>query len=332
MTAIAGDRLTVVMYHFVQPAGAGPMPGLAHLDIGAFREQLAYIRRHYSLVSPAEVMQSIVDHALLPPRPALLTFDDGYRCHHRDVVPLLEGESIPALFFPVAASTLDRCVLDVNKIQCILAATRDASALVATVERAIDSAYGDTDVPPLDQLRARYWTRSRWDPEPVVYVKRLLQHALPDSVRRPLVDDLFAKRVTADERSFADELYMTVDELQQLRASGMTVGAHGDRHLRLSTLSGEEQAREIDGALRVLDAVGAPRDRFAYCYASGDHDERSVALLRARGCVVAFTTRPDLARVTPANALALPRLDTNDLPMGASEPANEWTRRAGEPS
>ena len=332
MTPDTGRHLTVVMYHFVQPADAGPTPGLAHLDIRDFREQLGYIRRHYTLVSAAEVMQSIVEGAPLPPRSVLLTFDDGYRCHHRYVLPLLERQSVPALFFPVASSMLDRCVLDVNKIQCIVAATRDPSELVSAVERAIDSARVDSDVPSADRLRARYWTRSRWDPEPVVYVKRLLQHALPDAIRRPLLDDLFANRVSADERSFADELYMTADEVRQLRARGMSVGAHGDRHLRLSTLGGEEQAREIDGALRVLDAVGAARDRFAYCYANGDHDDRSIALLRARGCLVAFTTRPDLARVTQADALALPRLDTNDLPMEAGAPANDWTRRAAEPS
>ena len=80
----------------------------------------------------------------------------------------------------------------------------------------------------------------------------------------------------------------------------------------------------------MLDAVDASRQQFAYSYANGEHDHTSVELLRARGCGVAFTTRPDLARVTAAGMLALPRLDANDLPTQAEAPPNSWTTRAAE--
>ena len=117
-----------------------------------------------------------------------------------------------------------------------------------------------------------------------------------------------------------------------MRAAGMTIGAHGDRHLRLPMLSRDDQALEIDGALRVLDAVDASRQQFAYSYANGEHDHTSVELLRARGCGVGFTTRPDLATVTAAGMLVLPRLDTNDLPVQAEAPIGSWTSRAtGKP-
>ena len=111
----------------------------------------------------------------------------------------------------------------------------------------------------------------------------------------------------------------------------MTIGGHGDRHLRLSALPRDEQAAEIDGALRVLDAVGLPRRNFAYCYANGDHDDDTLALVGARGCRIGLTTRPDLARVAPGEMLTLPRIDTNDLPVRANAEPNEWTCRASDP-
>ena len=134
--------------------------------------------------------------------------------------------------------------------------------------------------------------------------------------------------MSIDERRLADDLYMDVDDLHAMKAAGMTIGAHGDRHVRLPTLPEDGQAREIDGALRVLDAVGAPREAFVYCYANGEHDETSVDLLRARGCRAAFTTRPDLARLAAGEMLTLPRLDANDFPSDANAPPSEWTRRA----
>ena len=328
----ADTSLTVVMYHLVQPPEAGPVHGLKALDPAAFRDQLAYVLAHYTPIAVSDLIDAVEGASTLPPRAILLTFDDGYRCHYRDVAPLLEARRVPAVFFPVAAAALDRRVLDVNKIQCILASTSDASALASRVDAEVDRRRSGTGVSPVAELRARWWTSSRWDPAPIAYVKQLLQHALPHDVRRPIVDALFAEHVSTDERSFADELYMNVDELRELRTRGMTIGAHGDRHLRLPTLTDEEQRREVEGALRVLDASGASRSRFAYSYANGAHDRRAIALLRRLGCAVAFTTEPDIARRIPAEPLALPRLDTNDLPTHAHATPNEWTRRAAEPS
>ena len=196
--------------------------------------------------------------------------------------------------FPAASALIDRRVLNVNKLQYILAAS-DVSRLVERIEAAIDAER--PALPRPDEYRRQWWKASRWDPPEVVYVKRLLQDALPESVRRPLVDELFRSLVSGDERAFADELYMAVDDARAMRAGGMTIGAHGDRHVRLPTLSRDEQAVEIDGALRVLDAVGSPRENFVYCYANGAYNEDSLELLRARGCSLAVTTRPDLAKV-----------------------------------
>jgi hypothetical protein len=121
------------MYHFVQPATDGPVNGLKSLDPSAFREQLAYIRRHYTPVSVVELVRSVEAATPLPPQPIVLTFDDGYRGHYRHVFPLLDTLSIPAVFFPVASALLDRRVLDVNKIQCLLAAS-DVGRLVSAID------------------------------------------------------------------------------------------------------------------------------------------------------------------------------------------------------
>jgi peptidoglycan/xylan/chitin deacetylase (PgdA/CDA1 family) len=319
---------TIVMYHRVLPPRTGSLARLNALDLAAFRQQLAYIRRHYTPVSIDDLLGAADGAAPLPSRPIVLTFDDGYRDHHQHVLPLLAALSMPAAFFPVSSSMLDRHVLDVNKIQYILAMSDEVEPLVDAIDAAIEYERRESGSPSPADYRTRWWKPSRWDPAPVVYVKRLLQHALPESVRQPLTDTLFHDIVSADEAAFADDLYMTAADARELRAAGMTVGAHGDRHLRLPTLSRDDQAREIDGALRVLDAVGASRQRFAYSYANGEHDNDSVDLLRIRRCGAAFTTRPDLARVID-DMLTLPRIDANDLPTQADSPPNPWTSRAG---
>jgi peptidoglycan/xylan/chitin deacetylase (PgdA/CDA1 family) len=317
--------VTIVMYHVVRP-NAGIAAGLKGLDADAFRGQLDYIRARYTPIDLLDVAAAAGGGRPLPPRPVVLTFDDGYAGHRDVAFPLLRQTGTPATFFPVASSMLDGRLLDVNKIQLILASGASLDAIVGTIDRAVlDLAASES---ALDEYRARWWAPSRWDPPEVVYVKRSLQDALPEDARRAIVDRLFERFVSADARAIAAELYMSPDAVRELREGGMTIGAHGDRHVRLSTLSRSAQAAEIDGALRVLDAVDADRRAFSYCYANGDYNDDSVAVLRARGCRAAVTTRPALAHVSAGELLTLPRLDTNDLPTRADAAPNDWTRRA----
>ena len=330
MTGHDQPLATIVMYHVVRSTAAGGLLGrLKGLDLPAFREQLAYIRAHYTPVGLFDLVAAADGTGQLPPRPIVLSFDDGYAGHYDVVFPLLADAGVPAAFFPVAAALVDRTVVDINKVQCILAASDRVERLVEVVEAAIERER--PRLPPPAEYRRQWWKGSRWDPAEVVYVKRLLQHGLPQSVRRPLVDELFRTLVSADEEGFAAELYMSAGQVSELHDAGMTIGAHGDRHLRLPALSRDEQAVEIDGALRVLDVVGLPRRRFAYCYANGEHNHDTLELLRARECSIALTTRPDLARIDPGGLLTLPRIDTNDLPVQSEAVPNEWTRRASDP-
>jgi peptidoglycan/xylan/chitin deacetylase (PgdA/CDA1 family) len=316
---------TIVVYHVVRQPG-GLTARLKGLEIDAFRGQLDYIRGNYTPVGLFDLVAAARGGAPLPPRPITLTFDDGYAGQYDVVFPLLCDTRTPAAFFPAASSMLDGHVLDVNKIQLILAGSRGFEAVVAAIDAAINRE-ARAGGPPVAAYRAQWWVASRWDPEPVVYIKRLLQHALPERMRRMLIDDLFRRLVSADERDIAAELYMTGDQVRDMCRAGMTIGAHGDRHLRLSTLSRADQAVEIDGALRVLEAVGLARRDFAYCYANGEYNNDTIDLLRARQCAVGLTIRAELARLVAGDLLTLPRLDTNDLPVRSDAGPAEWTRR-----
>jgi len=312
------------MYHFVRPAAASRWPRLAALERDAFREQLRYIQRHYTVIGLSDLIAAADGSGTLPPRPIVLTFDDGYSDHYTHVFPLLTAARIQATFFPVRSSLLDRVVLDPNKIHFILASVADVERLVEEIDAVIASAH-DPGVQPASAYRARWAIASRFDSPSVVYVKRMLQHGLPVMLRRPLVDSLFRRFVTDDEAAFAEELYLTIAQAREMHEAGMEFGAHGDRHIPLTELDRSGQASEIDGALQVLDAIGVTRRSFVYSYVKGQYDDISVDLLRERGCGAAVTTRVDLARISRTGLLALPRIDANDLPVDGNAPANEWT-------
>jgi peptidoglycan/xylan/chitin deacetylase (PgdA/CDA1 family) len=318
-------KLTIVMYHYVRPLRLTRFPRIKGLDLDLFEAQLGYLARHYSLITMEQLIDAIDGAGELPPRPALLTFDDGYLDHYAYVFPKLAERRFQGSFFPPACSALDRKVLDVNKIHFTLASDIDPDQLVATIEDACRDRAREFGLHPLEHYRENYMVGNFLDPAGVNYVKLMLQHALPHELRRELIDQLFRKYVTSDEAAFAGELYATVEQLRLMRSSGMHIGSHGSLHQWLGHLPKQEQEADIDGSLALLDAVGAAPAYRTMCYPYGDYNSDTVGAIASRGFKLALTTEVALSETNAAVRFALPRLDTNHLPKDASAPANEWT-------
>lgn len=321
------DALTIVMYHYVRPIAASAYPQIRGLELHDFEGQLDYITAHYHVVSVADIVAARAGGAPLPSMPLLLTFDDGYRDHAAYVWPALKRRGLTGVFFPPARCVLARRVLDVNKIHFLLANVQDVTALVVQVEAEATAVLGHDAVV---QLRMSLCVANRFDSAEVIYLKRLLQMALPTTLRENLTDALFRQHVSQDMEAFADMLYMNETELRAMVADGMELGGHGDNHLWLDRLSPAAQLAEIEASRAMLRAMGMPAEQFYFCYPYGGYNADTLALLRAQHCAAAFTTKVGLAH-SGASMLELPRIDTNDLPRVAHAPAVEWTQQAHRP-
>jgi len=326
----APAKLTIVMYHYVRPLARTRFPKIRGLDLALFEEQLGYLKRHYSLISMEDLIDAIEHHGELPPRPALLTFDDGYLDHYQYVFPTLADRQLQGSFFPVSCAALDRQILDVNKIHFTLASDVDPDVFVDFIEEACRERAQEFGLREIGHYRENYRVSNFLDPANVNYVKLMLQHALPLQLRAQLVDQLFRRHVASDEGSFADELYATADQLRIMRDGGMHIGSHGDLHLWLGHLSAAEQDADIDRSLRLLDAVGMPPRHRTMCYPYGSYDAHTIEAIAARGFRLALTTEVALSDEIVARRFALPRLDTNHLPKDALAPPSEWTIAAAE--
>jgi len=127
-------RVTIVMYHYVRDLARSRFPLIKGLSIDRFRRQLDYIQTRYVPVAVEDLLEAFASpHKSLPPNPVLLTFDDGYSDHFLNVFPLLDERGIKACFFPPAQAVLEHRVLDVNKIQFVLASSPSAWPLLDEV-------------------------------------------------------------------------------------------------------------------------------------------------------------------------------------------------------
>ncbi len=318
---MTGLPLTAVMYHYVRPVSRSRYPRINGLEVAAFKEQLAYLDRHYTVVTMEGVIAAIRGQESLPPNAALLTFDDGYRDHYDFVLPLLIDKGLQGSFFVPADPVVSRRVLDVNKLHLILAVSPETGKIVDAIEGRIEGERDRLELPSRDELRKRFRTATRFDSPDVAYIKRLLQRVLPEDFRSKVTASLFSQYVSSDEAAMAKEIYLSPAQIAEMLSAGMHLGGHGNRHYWLGSLSAAEQRGEIAASVAFLRSMGVAEDSFTFCYPYGDYNSDTLEILADFGCAACFTTRIDVATLPGTPAFELPRLDTNDLPKDSTAPS-----------
>lgn len=304
--------LTVVMYHYVRPLTGGRWPRLKALDLQDFRGQLDWLAQNHNPIGPSDLQLALTQGAPLPPRACLLTFDDGYSDHHDHVAPLLADHGMKGIFFAPFSSLVGRRVLEVNKIQLVLASL----AHPETLADELDILLHEQDLADPAALRSAHFMRNRFDSAPVAYAKRLLQHVLPPGIRSLAVETLFHRHVTSDDAGLAEELYLSPAQARDMRAAGHEFGGHGDLHLWHAQATVTELAAEISGSARALQHLGAPVAGGFYCYPFGNQNAAVRDAAAEAGFQIGFTVEPSACDPSTVDPLRIPRLDTNDLPKG----------------
>ena len=126
--------VTIVMYHYVRDLEHSRFPAIKGLSVERFCRQLDYIQTRYTPIAVEDLISALSPAKKdLPKNAILLTFDDGYSDHFANVFPLLDARGIQGCFFPPAQAVLEHKVLDVNKIQFVLAAVPNPASLLDQV-------------------------------------------------------------------------------------------------------------------------------------------------------------------------------------------------------
>ena len=318
------NNLSVVMYHYVRRIKQSRFTGIKGLELDDFIEQIKFLKRNYNVVSMEEVIASYNKDHTLPPNPALLTFDDGYAEHFSHVYPVLKKYKMQGSFYIPAKTVQENVLLDVNKIHFILASCKEPEQLIRRIEQQIKFYSKEYSLNDFDCYFKELAIANRFDSAEVIFVKRILQHGLPEELRNIITDVLFVEFVGMDEAAFSKELYMDKTQIQHMVNDGMHVGSHGYDHYWWNKLDSNDLDQEISRSLKFLEQVGVNMNNWTACYPYGSSSEKVVSVLKSKGCKLAFTTQVNTADLTSENPLLIPRLDTNDLPKQHRAPTNKW--------
>ena len=308
------QRVSIVMYHYVRNLYSSRYPDIKGLDLELFRKQIDFLQKNYTFISTDELIESFENNLDLPNDSVLLTFDDGYIDHYTNVYPILSEKEIPAFFSMPGKIISEGKVLDVNKIHFILAST--------PIDKLIREIYLELDkhrqsgwaIPKNTELYSKLAVANRFDSASVVFVKRLLQVELDEKLRNIIVDSLFKSLIGIDESSFAQELYMSYDQVKHMsKQDGFTFGIHGYDHYWMNRLTADNLKTDIQKALDVFGGIIDKR-KWICCYPYGSHSPDVISCVRSMGAVAGFGTEVNVASLCDDTRYSLPRLDTNDFP------------------
>lgn len=307
---------TLVMYHYVRDVEKSAFPNIRALSIDRFRGQLDWLQQNLNIVDPYAMVRASLSGEPMGEKDCVLTFDDGFIDHYETVLPEFQKRGIAGAFFPSAVPIKEGKLLDVHKIQHIIGGRADhadiAESLIHLVKSNPEKCGGKT----AESYVSEFKKADHLDSAEVVFIKHLLQYALPEQARTEFADALFREHVGSDEKAFAESLYMNLDQIRELHAAGNLIGGHGYRHIWLGKSSPELQRDEFTRTQAFLAEINPEiAIDWVFCYPYGSHDETTLALMKEFGGRVGLTT--ENAEHKTANHLQAPRIDTIYLPFSA---------------
>lgn len=284
--------LSILIYHRVV---SEPDPLiLDQVCAGEFDWQLAALCRWFNVLPLREGIEKL-RAGTLPLRAACVTFDDGYADNVTVALPILRRHGVHATFF-VATGFLDggRMWND-SVIETLRAAQGDALDARMLGLHALSISTEDSRRSAVDKALAA------------------LKY-LPQEERQRRVDEFAAQA----PRPLPSDLMMTAEQVRQLRAGGMEVGAHTVTHPILARLDAERAASEIrDGKRRLEEITGKQVSLFAYPNGKPGRDYRNehVGLVKGLGFEAAVSTAWGVARRS-SDTFQLPRFTPWDKTPG----------------
>jgi peptidoglycan/xylan/chitin deacetylase (PgdA/CDA1 family) len=289
--AVPNRDLAILRYHAI----CAPNAGYASADIcvspAAFERHVAYLAANYNVVPLPEAVKALRGGSSLGPNTVAITFDDGYE-DNLAAARVLNKYGATATFYITAGCIGEGQPFWPAELRYVVAALRGR-----TVELSVN---GQNVVIPVGTQAEKH-----------AAVGRLTK--IFKSVRIPVREELRATLRGMAPGARMPRVMLTWDEVREMAALGMTIGAHTVTHPNLPS-AGADAAAEIADARRILESqIGAPVTMFSYPNGGAERyfTPEIQQLVRDAGFEAATTSRNGFA-TRASDPFALERVQVSE--------------------
>ena len=308
---IQNNTLNIVMYHYIKTEKENKKFRLNTLNLKTFENQIINFKKKFNVVGNDEFCD-IIQSKKIPKKPCfLLTFDDGYKDHYKNVFPILVKHKIKGIFYPTCSTLINNELLYVNKVQILLGKINNKKKLLNRIYF-LYKKFSGKNLSDLNLKKINL--NSRFDTKDIILIKRLLQYFIKKKIREKIVntimEDIFEKKSNMIFKNF----YLNLDNIKEMMKFGMTFGLHGYEHNWLTSLNKFDQEKEIKSSINFFKKKKILSPNISFCFPYGDFDNNTIKILKKYKFKYAVTTEPtSYKKITNNNIFKIPRFDCNDF-------------------
>ena len=212
----------------------------------------------------------------------ILTFDDGLK-DHLTIGRILAKRGIAAVFF-VPAGIFNGDFVDSHKIQFILSVIDEKTILDLIKSELNLSLYEWEEL--YVAMSKSLWQKNIWSSE-MVFITRFFRSYHEIEQRRAILDKIFYRYVLIDDKNLHKDLYLTMQNIDELIGLGHQIGGHGVMSYNLEYETYSTILSELEGSMQFLDSLNMPKQ---YALANGGFNEKVLEIVSNLGFVKCYTT------------------------------------------
>lgn len=270
--------VVILMYHSINEVSNERIYAANIVSPVNFAQQMRYLASCAQVISLDKYVDYVRDGTQLPADSVILTFDDGYKDSFTNAYPVLRKYGLPATFFlPTAYIGTGEAKWDDRLSYFIRRSAIKEFSVESDIwqgSRLFATPGKKAKLKAIDQLVRSLGGVSSLDRQRVL-----------EQMQSPL-------QVDPGELDTSDLMLSWQDVRKMSKATGISFGAHGVTHSRLSDLSVEAARWEIIGSKdRIEIAIDRPVRFFSYPFGGPDDFNGQIKnILRSEGFECAVTS------------------------------------------
>jgi peptidoglycan/xylan/chitin deacetylase (PgdA/CDA1 family) len=262
-----------------------------------FRFQVDKIRNRYKIISSLDVKN--IDIKNDSNDYAILTFDDGLSDHY-NVYKHLKSLKLSGTFLVPKMPVIKNKVMNTHKIQFIL-----ASADEKIIKDEILSLF-DNKEEIWKEYSVTKWKNNWWSKE-MIFITNFLRRYKDDKVNNyQLTTHLFETFVSKDEFGFSKDLYLNLENIEEMSNNGMVIGGHGDISENLLLIN--DYKSDINESKKFISNYS---NDFVFSYPNGGYNDDIKDHMSDINCLISYTIKPNtITELDDIDYLEFPRYDS----------------------
>lgn len=297
-------RIPIIMYHRVLdekdtglPDGYTKANSVTH--ISKFLEQIHLFKKRYTIINLNDAIEYLQKRKRYKKCPCVITFDDGYIDHYKNVFPILQRNNVPATFFIIGD-----CIAGTKKIRWL-----DKYYYILHNAKL---KYGNNKLNERIDHFCGYYDKKdskKLSPETLkIYLRFSLE-------KDNILDDLgnFLK-ITLNIEELNQNLYISKKHISEMLGQKITFGAHTMSHYDLHHIPIKDVDQEIINSGRMVRKITKEKIiPFAYPFGGKTtYNKKIINILKDNNFSCACTSVPGF-NTTSTSQFELKRFDANKL-------------------